>query len=80
MAATDANTLLEQTKCYACYGLTLEQMLQLGLIRNALLNANPNAIVSAQGLITYATCYACYGLSLFDQFKLALLDQAAQAG
>jgi len=30
--ATSADTLLAETKCYACYGASLPQLLELGLL------------------------------------------------
>ena len=79
MAAIDTNTLLEETKCYACLGMSVAELLELGLLRRTLIAANPAADTSMQGLMTYATCYACYGASNFQLLKLALLDQISQA-
>lgn len=75
MAAVDSNTLLGETQCYACLGMSVAQLLSLGLLRRALLAESPTADVSTQGLITYANCYACIGMSMFDILELALLDQ-----
>lgn len=78
MAAIATNDLLEETKCYACYGLTLTQLLKLGLLRRQLIAADPAANTSASALIDYAKCYACYGASIYDLLELAFLDQISQ--
>lgn len=79
MAAIPTNTLLDETKCYACYGASITQLLRLGLLRRQLLALNASADVSAAALLEYSKCYACYGSSLTDLIELALLDQIAQA-
>ncbi len=79
MAAIPTQTLLDETKCYACLGMSLTRLLKVALMRRALLAAVPTADVSMQGLISYAKCYACYGATDADLLELALLDQIAQA-
>jgi hypothetical protein len=79
MAAIDSNLLFDETKCYACLGMSMAQLLELGLLRRTLLARSPNADVSMQGLMTYATCYGCYGASSFELLKLALLDLISQS-
>lgn len=79
MAAIATNELLEETKCYACYGLTLTQLLKLGLLRRQLIAAVPAADTSSSALLTYAKCYGCYGASIYDLLEIALLDQISQA-
>lgn len=79
MAAIDSNVLLDETKCYACLGMSIAQLLELGLLRRTLIAANPAADTTMQGLMTYAKCYACYGASSFEILQLALLDQIAQS-
>lgn len=79
MAAIATNTLLDEVKCYACFGASLTQLMKLALLRRQLLAAVPTADVSAGALIEYAKCYGCYGASLVDLIELALLDQIAQA-
>jgi hypothetical protein len=32
MAALDPNTLLDETKCYACFGMSIGQLLELALL------------------------------------------------
>jgi hypothetical protein len=79
MAAIDTNVLLDETKCYACLGMSIAQLLELGLLRRTLIARVPTADVTMQGLMTYAKCYACYGASSFELLKLALLDQISQS-
>lgn len=78
MAAIATNTLLDEVKCYACYGGTMIQLIKLGLLRRTLLSKYPTADVSAAALLDYAKCYACYGSSTMDLLELALLDQISQ--
>lgn len=80
MTPEEIQELLEEVKCYECFGqVTQAQLISLGLLRRILLAANPTADVSAQALISYAGCYACYGASMYDLMELALLDQISQA-
>lgn len=80
MAAIATDTLLEEAKCYECYGpLTQAQLLELALTRRWLLTLSPAADTTPQALISYAKCYTCYGLSMFEMMQIALLDQIAQA-
>lgn len=78
MAAANTQTLLEEVKCYACYGGSIQQLLKLALLRRKLLVGSPSADVSAGALIEYAKCYGCYGASIMDLIELALLDQISQ--
>lgn len=78
MAAIPIDTLAEETKCYACYGLSLTQLIKLGLLRRQLLAADAAADVSSAGLLEYAKCYACYGASIYDLLEIALLDKISQ--
>ena len=80
MAAIATNTLLDEVKCYACYGsASITQLLTLALLRRTLLARNASADVTAAGLISYAKCYGCFGANVFDLIELALLDQIAQS-
>jgi len=79
MAAISVNTLLDEVKCYACFGASMTQLIKLALLRRQLLALVPAADVSAGALLEYAKCYGCYGASLVDLLELALLDQIAQA-
>lgn len=72
---TDSATLLRETTCYGCYGLSEVQLLELGLLRQIALTHNPAADVSAQGLITAAQCFACFSYAdIFGMLKLSLLN------
>jgi len=76
--AIPANTLMEEGKCYMCFGeLSTAQILELALLRRIVLAADPAADVSPQGLISTTNCYACLGLSMFDLMLLALLSLLA---
>ena len=79
--AIEAGTLLEEGKCYACFGeLSVAQIITLALERRALLALDPAADVTPQGLIAYANCYLCFTQgNFFDLFELALLDKLSQA-
>ena len=79
MAAIDSNTLLEEAKCYACYGGSMSHLLKIALLRRQLLAISPTADVSPQGLISYANCYGCYGATMMDLIEISLLDKIAQA-
>jgi len=69
--ATD--TLMDEGKCYACYGpLSSYEILKLSLLRRIALTVSPTADVSPQGLLNTTDCYACLSLSTFQLFKLAL--------
>jgi hypothetical protein len=77
MAAIPTNTLLGEVQCYACFGGSIPQLLELALLRRKLLAITPTADVSAGALLEYSKCYACYGASIMQLLKLALLDQIA---
>lgn len=81
MAAVPVDTLMDEGKCYECYGpLTQAQILNLSQLRRWLLSLDPAAETDPQSLVAYAKCYACLGsLSMYDLMSLALLDQIAQA-
>lgn len=79
--ATDAQTLLEASNCYACYAANpfMLSMIELGLLRQLLLQGNPSADTSPQALLEYSKCYQCYAANdyMLNLMKLALLDQIA---
>lgn len=79
--AIAAGELLDEGKCYACYGeLSVAQIITLALDRRALLALDPDADVTPEGLITYAKCYLCFTQgNFFDLVELALLDKISQA-
>ena len=73
--AIAANTLFEETKCYACTGqIDQTQLLKLGLLRRIALSVNPAADVTYQALIDSSECYLCVGVSLYDSLELGLLN------
>lgn len=75
--ATDAPTLLAESKCDLCYsGNEYELLLiKLGLLRQLVLTLNPMADTSAQTLLALAKCYQCYASSpyMLQLIELALL-------
>lgn len=81
MATIDAQSLLAASNCYACYAANpfMLSLIELGLLRQTLLAANPNATVDPQGLLEIAKCYECYGSNDYTLglMKLALLKQIA---
>lgn len=81
MPVVATNTLMEEGKCYACFGpLTAGQILTLAQLRRWLISLAPAADTSPQALVEYSKCYACLGsLSIYELMMLALLDQIAQA-
>lgn len=73
-------TLYDEAKCYACYGLSESEALTLALERRWALKVNPAADVTPEGLLVSSACYACYtNGNLFDLFELALLNIVAEA-
>ena len=78
MAAIATNTLLDEVKCYACYGGSMTSLIRLALIRRILLGKYPTADVTAAGLLEYSKCYACYGASVIELLELAMLDKFSQ--
>lgn len=81
MAAPDKNVLLDETKCYLCYGpLPIARLLTLALLRRWLLTLSPTANTSAQALVEYSKCYACTdSVDMGDIFELALLGMINDA-
>lgn len=73
--AIATNTLMDEGKCYECYGpLSSSEILELALLRRRALQVNASADVTPQGLFTATKCYACLGASLFELMKLGLLN------
>ncbi len=73
--AIATNTLMEEAKCYACFGpLSSAQLLELALLRRRALQVDAAAVVTPNGLFEATKCYACLGASMFDLFKLGLLN------
>ena len=81
MAAIPTNTLLDEAKCYMCFGtdVNMVKAMKLALLSRTLKALVPSADTTAQTLLTYAKCYACYGASAYELIELALLDQISQA-
>ena len=75
MPATDSNTLLNESKCFACIGATQTDMLKISLLIRKLKAVHPAADVTPNGLLDYGKCYACLGLSPIETVMIALLDQ-----
>lgn len=62
--STDANTLLAESKCYLCLGISLAEALQLALLNN-ISNSGVNANIlsghgSPVGVVTPTTSTAIY--------------------
>lgn len=69
------NELYQEAKCFLCYGMTQAQALKIALLVRQVTQRDPDADVTAEGLLTSASCYNCYAQgSMFDLFELALLD------
>lgn len=80
MAATNAQTLFDEGKCYLCNTTAnTAQVLRLALLRRILLAVAPTADVSVAGLMTYGACFGCYGMTEVDIIELSLLDQISVA-
>lgn len=79
--ATDSQTLLTQSQCYACYTPGEWQLMILALLRQIALSQNPMAATDPQSLLTQAQCFQCYGGGgLWTLMQLALLAQIANGG
>lgn len=80
MPATPTDELLEEGRCYLCFGaLGIATILRLALMARAVLAVDPEADVTPQGLVTYGQCYACFGLSEGQIMELSLTDMLSQA-
>jgi len=68
MAATSAQTLFNETTCFACLPLQGYTLLRLGLIQRLM------AAVPMQTLMDEAKCYACFGpVTDAEMIEIALL-------
>lgn len=68
MAATDAQTLFNETNCFACLPLSGYRLLKLGIIQRLM------AAVPMQTLMDEAKCYACFGpVTDGEMLEIALL-------
>jgi hypothetical protein len=79
MTTADTTALLDATKCYGCFGLSVAELLELGLLRKWLLSINAAADTSAATLLTSVNCVVCFGASLFELLKIALLSAIRDA-
>lgn len=71
--------LLASARCYECFGpLTTAQLLSLAIMRQYLLDANPDADTSPQSLIASIRCAMCLGMSFYDAIELAMMEQLSQ--
>jgi hypothetical protein len=80
--ATDAQSLLSESSCYACYGSQSLRLMRLALIRQWALAVNPAIDTSPSALLAQAECYRCFSggsLYILELFHLVLLDQALSA-
>lgn len=73
MTASEIQNLISGVSCYACLGLTFNQLLYLAALQQWLLALNPSADTSADHLLSVANCFRCYGGSMADLLELALL-------
>lgn len=73
MTATEIQTAYNDAQCYACYGLTQEQILELAELKTWLLTRDPDADTSGANLLETAQCAHCYGASIFDLLEIGLL-------
>ncbi len=78
--ATDANTLLNDTRCYECLSPGMWQLLKLGLLKQILLASSPMADTSTNALLEAAKCYECLSPGMWQLLELALLQQIVNAG
>ncbi len=76
--ATDAQSLMTQGACYACYGVSSFEIMKLALLAQISLAHNPANAVDPQSLITQGKCFPCFGtVSMARLMELALLAQIA---
>lgn len=79
MAATDAQSLFTQGKCYACFGpLSSFQILKLALLAQISQARNPSNAVDPQSLVSQGKCFPCFSNADMGKImELALLQQIA---
>lgn len=75
--AVDADTLLDEAKCYACVGMSQAQQMRLALLRRISLASNPSNDVTPRNLMVQGAVFLGIGASQADQMELALLAQIA---
>lgn len=74
MTAAQIQSLLDATNCYGCYGLSVAERLELGLLRQWLLSINSSADTSGATLLASVSCVVCFGASIFELLQIALLS------
>ena len=77
MTTAEIAALLDATNCYGCYGLSVAERLELGLLRQWLLSINPAADTSGATLLASVSCVCCFGAGLYDLLEIALLNAIA---
>ena len=78
MAATDPQSLFNQSKCYLCVGISLFQALKLALLAQISLAKNAANDVTPAGLMTQGKCWPCFSNTDTGRImELALLAQIA---
>lgn len=79
--ATDAQSLLDETACFACFASNIytESLMELALLRQILLARDPAADTSPQALLADAKCYECMAANnnMENLLELGLLQQIA---
>jgi hypothetical protein len=77
--ATDAQSLLTQGVCYACYGASAFEIMKLSLLAQISIAHNPSNDVTPAALIVQARCYVCNTgqLTMARMMELSLLAQIA---
>lgn len=78
--ATDANTLLDEVRCYECLAPGQWQLLKLALLKQILLATDPMADTSVNTLLEAVKCYTCLSPGIWMLLELALLQQIANGG
>lgn len=76
--ATDPQSLMDQGKCYACYGVDETMIMRLALLAQISVAHNPANDTSPAALLALGKCFPCYGNGdIGTTFELALLVQIA---
>lgn len=76
--ATDAQTLLTQSKCYLCYGMSIFQAMKLALLAQISVAHNAANNTDPAYLLSQGSCYNCFSNPTTGQImELVLLQQIA---
>lgn len=70
--AQDANTLLAQVKCFACYGFSQAELLNIALTRRWALSVDPEADVSPEAMIGQTPVPLSYGLNFYEAIGVGI--------